>query len=120
MQVNNYFCYAGLPSFFVYPAPQAVVNGSSISLDCLVRGEPMPVVRWLKDFMSLNITSDSGIKVFDNGTLFIADAGLDDAGFYTCIADNGLGINQVSVNVEVFPLIIQNKTGLSVQEVVVK
>ena len=101
--------------FIVYPAPQAVVNGSSISLDCLVRGQPMPVVVWLKDFQPLNITSDSGIDVADNGTLSIMDADFDDAGFYTCVADNGLGINQVSVNVEVSPLIIHNKTGLLVQ-----
>ena len=100
--------------FLVYPAPQAVVNGSSISLDCLVRGEPTPAIRWLKDFVPLNITSDSRIEISDDGTLFISDAGLDDTGFYTCVADNGLGINQVSVNVEVFPLIIHNKTGLSV------
>ena len=100
--------------FLVYPAPQAVVNGSSISLDCLVRGQPLPSIVWLKDFMPLNITSDSGVEIFDNGTLFITDADLEDSGFYTCIADNGLGINQVSVNVEVFPLIIHNKTGLSV------
>ena len=118
--MSNYFCSAGLPSFIVYPVPQDVVNGSSISLDCLVRGEPTPTVSWLKDFMPLNIMSNSSIEIFDNGTLFVSDADLDDAGFYTCIADNGLGINQVSVNVDVFPLIIHNKTGLSVQELVTK
>ena len=104
--------FSGLPSFLVYPAPVTVVNGSLITLDCLVRGEPAPSIIWLKDFTPVNLTS--GIMVEGNGTLVITDASLEDAGFYTCVADNGLGINQVSVPVEVIPEVIVNKTGLLV------
>ena len=85
------------------------MNGSSISLDCVVTGEPTPAISWLKDFLPLN---DSDIEIAENGTLSIMEADFEDAGFYTCIADNGLGINQVSVAVDVFPLLSQNKTGL--------
>ena len=89
----------------------SVFNGSLIKLDCLVRGEPAPTVTWLKDFEPLNLTSSFTIE--PNGTLFIFDALLEDAGFYTCMADNGLGINQVSVNVEVIPEVTVNKTVIS-------
>ena len=101
----------GPPSFLVYPAPVRTVNGSLITLDCLVRGDPAPTVSWLKDFMAVNLTSGN-ITIEPNGTLVIMQAGFEDAGFYTCVADNGLGINQVSVPVEVISEVIINKTGL--------
>ena len=85
-----------------------------ITLDCLVRGKPAPLITWLKDFEPLNITADPRIELERNGTLVITDADVEDSGFYTCVADNGLGINQVSVTVEVVSDdldIVQNKTG---------
>ena len=109
----DFLLFSGFPSFAIYPSPQTVVNGSLITLDCRAIGQPPPVVSWFKNFEALNLTADSGIEVEENGTLFIRDADFDDSGFYTCMADNGLGINQVSVAVEVIPLlqITQNKTG---------
>lgn len=104
---------SGLPSFLVYPAPVTAVNGSLITLDCLVRGDPAPTVSWLKDFTAVNLTSGN-IVIEPNGTLVIMEAGLEDAGFYTCVANNEVGINQVSVPVEVISEVIINKTGLSI------
>ena len=87
-------------------------NGSLISLDCLARGEPEPTISWLKDFTAINLTFSDNIVLEANGTLVIMEADFEDTGFYTCVADNGLGINQVSVSVEVIPEIPINKTGL--------
>ena len=99
--------------FTVYPAPQNVVNGSLIVLDCLARGEPPPAISWLKDFLPLNISSDLRFQLEENGTLFIMESEIEDSGFYTCVANNGLGVNQVSVTVQVIALDldVENTTG---------
>jgi hypothetical protein len=88
------------------------INGSLISLDCLARGEPDPTIFWLKDFTAINLTFSDNIMLEANGTLVIKDADFEDTGFYTCVADNGLGVNQVSVTVDIIPDITINKTGL--------
>lgn len=108
---KHHLIFAGLPFFIEYPTPMTVVNGSDIQLECLVGGEPPPMITWLKDFTVLNTTSEPGIQIEENGTLIIMDAIFEDSGFYTCAADNGFGINQVSVSVEVIPELTPNKTG---------
>lgn len=90
-----------LPFFTVFPRPAWVTNGSSVSLDCEAGGFPPPTISWLKDFTPLNLT-DSAAVVLMNGTLFISMANQEDTGFYTCQANNGVGVNQVSVGVDVF------------------
>ena len=89
------------------------VNGSLILLDCQAIEEPALTISWLKDFIPINFNSSDNVMLEPDGTLVIVDADFEDAGFYTCVADNGLGINQVSVPVEVIPEITVNKTGLS-------
>ena len=106
------FLSPGPPFFLVYPSPVMAVNGSLIFLDCLAGGEPEPTISWLKDFTAINLTFSDNIVLEANGTLVIMEAEFEDTGFYTCVADNGLGINQVSVPVEVIPEITINKTGL--------
>ena len=90
-----------LPFFNVFPRPAWIINGSSVTLECEAGGSPPPRISWLKDFTPLNLTDSTAI-VLSNGSLFIPDAQEVDIGFYTCQADNGVGVNQVSVSVDVF------------------
>lgn len=88
-----------LPFFTVFPRPVWVINGSDIIIDCQAGGSPPPMIDWLKDFMNL---TDATTVVLPNGSLFIPDAQEEDTGFYTCRADNGIGVNQVSIGVDIF------------------
>jgi len=69
------------------------VQGQDLLLPCLVEGFPQPLVLWTKDtghgFSSSPSLSLSSMK-FDNGTLFVASAGKEAEGQYTCSADNGV------------------------------
>ena len=75
-----------LPVFLVTPAQDNYVNeGENLILDCIAMGEPDPVVLWYRDVVPENLLT------LTNNSLIIRDAGQDDSGRYSCVADNGLG-----------------------------
>ncbi|KAM6184061.1 hemicentin-2 [Erethizon dorsatum] len=61
--------------------------GGSIQLDCVVRGDPAPNIRWTKDGLPL---WDSRLQV-QNGSLTIQRTKVADAGQYQCLAENEVG-----------------------------
>jgi len=93
-----------VPVFMDYPHPAWVANGSSLTLHCSATGQPSPVITWLQDFQPLNTSNcnnnNSRVRLCSNGTLLIEAVEFSDAGFYTCVADNGF-TSQVSVSVDV-------------------
>ncbi|KAM7093056.1 hemicentin-2 [Molossus nigricans] len=61
--------------------------GGSIRLDCVVRGDPAPAIRWIKDGLPLR----GGRHQLQNGSLAIHRTEMDDAGRYRCLAENAMG-----------------------------
>ena len=74
----------------VSPAMSMVVNKSGIaSLQCEVKGNPVPLVTWLKENSSL--PADKRITQ-SRGGLVIRDVISQDGGVYSCRAKNILGV----------------------------
>nr|XP_021547233.1 hemicentin-2 [Neomonachus schauinslandi] len=64
--------------------------GSSIQLDCVVRGTPAPDIHWIKDGLPLR---GSRLRYrLQNGSLTIRSTEMDDAGQYQCLAENEVGV----------------------------
>nr|XP_054588170.1 immunoglobulin superfamily containing leucine-rich repeat protein 2 isoform X2 [Nothobranchius furzeri] len=91
----------------------AFYEGSELVLTCAFRGNPKPLLTWnihgRKQKHSLTVdgsaesSKDFGnsIRVFGNGTLLISQLGQEDAGNYSCSAENELGRAEDSVLVKV-------------------
>ena len=74
----------------VSPPKSMVVNKTGIaSLQCEVKGNPVPQVTWLKENFSL--PADRRIMQ-SRGGLMIRDVTSQDGGLYTCRAKNILGV----------------------------
>uniref|UniRef100_A0A3Q3QSY9 Palladin n=1 Tax=Monopterus albus TaxID=43700 RepID=A0A3Q3QSY9_MONAL len=88
------------PQFLQKLKSQEVAEGSPIRLECRVRGNPLPLVRWFCEGRELHSSPD--IQIWRDGdlhTLVIAEAFEDDTGRYTCVASNSLGADNTSAEV---------------------
>nr|XP_012807460.2 hemicentin-2 [Jaculus jaculus] len=65
--------------------------GGSIRLDCVVRGDPAPDIRWTKDGLSLPLLGSRFRLRLQNGSLTILKTEMADAGQYQCLAENEVG-----------------------------
>lgn len=74
--------------------PFNIFIGDSLIIPCLAKSDLKPKMTWL-------LPNVSGVRVFDNNTLFIAFAELSHAGTYICQAENDLVILQGFVDVYV-------------------
>ncbi|XP_063789922.1 striated muscle preferentially expressed protein kinase [Pseudophryne corroboree] len=63
----------------------AIGTGCDIRLKVAVLGNPVPSLRWYKNQEPLHPGTE------ENGTLCIRDSKMEDAGIYTCVAQNALG-----------------------------
>ena len=76
-----------------------VVNETDVaSLQCEVKGNPVPQITWLKENTSL--PADKRI-VQSRGGLMIKDVTSQDGGVYTCVASNILGLIKKSATLTV-------------------
>ncbi|XP_036769471.2 hemicentin-2 isoform X1 [Manis pentadactyla] len=66
--------------------------GGSVRLDCVVRGNPTPDIRWIKDGLPLRSTHLR--HQLQNGSLTIRRTEMDDAGQYQCLAENEMGATE--------------------------
>ncbi|XP_061451564.1 immunoglobulin superfamily DCC subclass member 4 isoform X2 [Rhineura floridana] len=73
-------------------APETIsrTRASTARFVCKAEGEPPPSILWLKDGEPL--LSKGRVKMQSSGTLVINQIGLDDAGYYQCMAENPLGM----------------------------
>ncbi|XP_038557041.1 immunoglobulin superfamily DCC subclass member 4 isoform X2 [Micropterus salmoides] len=71
------------------PETASLSRGNTARFVCNSSGEPPPVLLWLKN--GLPIKSFRRVKTQSPGVLLINQLALEDAGYYQCIADNGLG-----------------------------
>uniref|UniRef100_A0A8C6PS62 Palladin n=1 Tax=Nothobranchius furzeri TaxID=105023 RepID=A0A8C6PS62_NOTFU len=88
------------PQFLQKLKSQEVAEGCPIRLECRVRGNPLPLVRWFCEGRELQNSPD--IQIWRDGdlhTLVITEAFEDDTGRYTCIASNSLGADNTSAEV---------------------
>ncbi|XP_070817740.1 hemicentin-1 [Chaetodon trifascialis] len=69
--------------------------GGNAILNCEVRGDPLPTIRWSKN--GINIQISNRIRQLDNGSLAIYGTVSEDAGNYMCVATNDAGVVERSV-----------------------
>lgn len=71
------------------PSSQIVIENNLITLSCTGKGKPSPSISWLKDGMLLvNVES---IETFEESTIILPNATIDDAGSYQCQLENFIG-----------------------------
>uniref|UniRef100_A0A8D1QDC1 Matrix-remodeling-associated protein 5 n=1 Tax=Sus scrofa TaxID=9823 RepID=A0A8D1QDC1_PIG len=103
-----------------------VFYGGDLKVDCVATGLPNPEISWsLPDGSLVNsfMQSDDGggrakrYVVFNNGTLYFNEVGMREEGDYTCVAENQVGKDEMTVHVKVVtePPAIRNKTYSVVQ-----
>uniref|UniRef100_A0A8P0SSX9 Leucine-rich repeats and immunoglobulin-like domains protein 2 n=1 Tax=Canis lupus familiaris TaxID=9615 RepID=A0A8P0SSX9_CANLF len=78
------------PSFIRPLEDKTVTRGETAVLQCIAGGSPSPRLNWTKDDGPLLVT-ERHFFAAANQLLIIVDAGLEDAGKYTCIMSNTLG-----------------------------
>lgn len=71
------------------PEAASLSRGNTARFVCNSSGEPPPVLHWLKDGQP--IKPFRRVRSQSPGVLLINQLALEDAGYYQCIADNGLG-----------------------------
>ncbi|XP_076588897.1 neogenin 1a isoform X11 [Chaetodon auriga] len=74
--------------FLVQPVSVTKVVGASVLLPCVVAGYPAPHIRWMFGDKLLE-ESEGRVEVLGGGGLQISNLTEEDAGIYTCMADNG-------------------------------
>ncbi|XP_061855960.1 immunoglobulin superfamily DCC subclass member 4 isoform X3 [Colius striatus] len=77
------------PSISQAPETISRTRASTARFVCRAEGEPAPAIHWLKNGQT--ILSNGRVKVQSSGSLVINQIGLEDAGYYQCVAENSLG-----------------------------
>ncbi|XP_071424724.1 immunoglobulin superfamily DCC subclass member 4 isoform X1 [Pithys albifrons albifrons] len=77
------------PSISQAPETISRTRASTARFVCKAEGEPAPAIHWLKNGQPL--LSNGRVKVQSSGSLVITQIGLEDAGYYQCVAENSLG-----------------------------
>uniref|UniRef100_A0A8C5NCD1 Immunoglobulin superfamily DCC subclass member 4-like n=1 Tax=Gouania willdenowi TaxID=441366 RepID=A0A8C5NCD1_GOUWI len=77
------------PMILQPPETMSLSRGNTARFLCNSSGEPAPVLHWLKNGQP--IRSHRRVKSQNPGVLLINQLAQEDAGYYQCIADNGLG-----------------------------
>uniref|UniRef100_A0A4W5NUR9 Myopalladin n=1 Tax=Hucho hucho TaxID=62062 RepID=A0A4W5NUR9_9TELE len=88
------------PHFIQKLKSREVSEGSKVQLDCIVRGLPVPEVRWFCEGKELENCPD--IQIINNSelhSLIIAEAFEEDTGRYSCFASNFYGTDSTSAEI---------------------
>uniref|UniRef100_A0A8C5JH89 Cell adhesion molecule DSCAM n=1 Tax=Junco hyemalis TaxID=40217 RepID=A0A8C5JH89_JUNHY len=78
-----------------------------IVLPCKAVGDPAPTVKWMKDSQELPIPSfhlvmiDGRRSIFSNGSFVIRTVKAEDSGYYSCVASNNWGSDEIILNLQV-------------------
>ncbi|MFH4975264.1 hypothetical protein AB6A40_001973 [Gnathostoma spinigerum] len=81
------------------------IEGEEVRLSCTVVGKPEPQVKWLKDNVEISIDNEHVIVKKDESghhTLEISCVSREDAGLYTCEAENVVGTDSTQAELK-FP-----------------
>ncbi|XP_070937948.1 obscurin isoform X26 [Macaca nemestrina] len=91
------------PVFLTELQNQEVQDGYPVSFDCVVRGQPMPSVRWFKDGKLLEEDDHYMINEDQQGghQLIITAVVPADMGVYRCLAENSVGVSSTKAELRV-------------------
>ncbi|XP_052472295.1 myelin-associated glycoprotein-like isoform X1 [Carassius gibelio] len=92
---------------------QTVLEGSSVALQCISKGNPMPTLTWLKDGKLVGtITAEEG------SVLELQEVTPQDHGVYRCLAENehGRASNSLNITVEFAPVLLDDSKCTIVRE----
>uniref|UniRef100_A0A8C5A5K7 Roundabout guidance receptor 1 n=1 Tax=Gadus morhua TaxID=8049 RepID=A0A8C5A5K7_GADMO len=81
------------PSFLKKPSSLVVLEDMSAEFSCMVRGDPVPTVRWRRDDAEL---PSGRYEISEQHTLVIRGVRLADEGSYTCVTENMVGRSEAS------------------------
>uniref|UniRef100_A0A3Q2PLM6 Neogenin 1b n=1 Tax=Fundulus heteroclitus TaxID=8078 RepID=A0A3Q2PLM6_FUNHE len=103
--------------FLVQPSSVAKLLGASVLLPCVVAGYPAPHIRWMFGDKVLD-ESDGRVEVVGGGSLQISNITEDDAGTYTCVAENSNATieAQAQLTVQVPPRFIKRPANIYAHE----
>lgn len=93
------FCLI-VPRITVAPEYKKVKPGTNVVLACDAEANPVPTFFWTKDDHTLKFGNRISLTI-DNKTLSIDHIKESDAGSYACIAENILGSDEASAQIEV-------------------
>lgn len=80
-------------------------EGDSLVLECLISGEPQPVVMWFQNGVLLKPNQKFQFEeVNGSHRLFIIDVNSQDSGKYKCVAENNSGIAESVLDLSVEPV----------------
>uniref|UniRef100_A0A8D1K5G6 Down syndrome cell adhesion molecule n=1 Tax=Sus scrofa TaxID=9823 RepID=A0A8D1K5G6_PIG len=69
-----------------------------IALPCKAVGDPSPAVKWMKDSL---VMIDGRRSILSNGSFVIRTVKAEDSGYYSCIANNNWGSDEIILNLQV-------------------
>ena len=81
------------PRIQAAPPLLKALNGQTVTLPCVVHGEPSPEVRWFHNGLP--------VEVRDTATLRIQRVSRSNQGTYRCVAKNNAGQDTLEINLEV-------------------
>ncbi|KAL5019774.1 hypothetical protein ScPMuIL_002666 [Solemya velum] len=92
------------PSFLIKPKDQVVGLGRTVTLQCVVKGNPPPTVFWKKgkeQTLMFPNQEKGRLSVAGDGTFRIERVRFEDAGEYMCQALNAIGNAETSARIDV-------------------
>lgn len=89
-----------VPLITISPESQKIKTGTNVALSCDAEGNPEPNIFWSKDDHTLKYSHRVYLAT-DNKTLNLDHIKESDAGLYVCIAENILGSDEASAQVDV-------------------
>ncbi|GAA6218920.1 neogenin isoform X6 [Lates japonicus] len=103
--------------FLLQPVSVTKVVGASVLLPCVVTGYPAPHVRWMFGDKLLQ-ESEGRVEVLGGGSLQIFNLTEEDAGVYTCMADNSNATieAQAQLTVQVPPQFVKRPANIYAHE----
>ncbi|XP_032379170.1 neogenin 1a isoform X2 [Etheostoma spectabile] len=103
--------------FLVQPVPVSKAVGASVLLPCLVTGYPVPHVRWMVGDKLLE-ESEGRVEVLGGGSVQISNLTEEDAGIYTCMAENTNGTieAQAQLTIQVPPQFVKRPDNIYAYE----
>ncbi|KAM4746888.1 leucine-rich repeat neuronal protein 3 [Rhinophrynus dorsalis] len=105
-----------------FPSDLDLHTGSSVFLHCRATAEPEPEIYWITPSGSKllpNMASDL-FFVHSEGTLEINNISLSEAGLYTCVAKNLVGLDLKTIMITVggsFPMEVNGSLKINIKEV---
>ncbi|XP_051972483.1 cell adhesion molecule DSCAM-like isoform X1 [Xyrauchen texanus] len=73
-----------------------------VVLPCRAVGDPPPAIKWLKESGSpAPVVIDGRRSIHGNGSFVIKTVKAEDSGYYTCVASNNWGSDEITLNLQV-------------------